>query len=306
MELKWFEDFLSLARCMSFSRAANERHITQSALSRRIRQLEDWLGFPVVDRTTTPVRLTPEGKRFLPRAHELIQTLADTRDEIRTRYTEQTGVLSFAASNTLALTFFPDWMRSLGAHNVDLQIRFSDPRPSFSGTISSLIEGESEFLLTYANDDVTLLSELERYPFVYLGTERVLPVSLADDDGKPLHPLVENGMPIRYLGYRDGTFFSHALKRLFERHPLSLTTLYEHTMSAGIKAMVMAGSGMAWLPLSLFRDELEHGTIAVASDSSIWQLQVEIRCYRAHHLKSRCSERFWQDVIHQHRPALQA
>ncbi|WP_237656245.1 LysR family transcriptional regulator [Kosakonia sp. MH5] len=37
MELKWFEDFLSVARSLSFTRAADERHITQSALSRRIR-----------------------------------------------------------------------------------------------------------------------------------------------------------------------------------------------------------------------------------------------------------------------------
>ena len=44
MELKWLEDALSLSATLSFSRAACERNITQSALSRRIRQLESWLG----------------------------------------------------------------------------------------------------------------------------------------------------------------------------------------------------------------------------------------------------------------------
>ncbi len=46
MELKWLEDFVSLAEHKSYSRAAGDRNITQSALSKRIKQLEDWIGLP--------------------------------------------------------------------------------------------------------------------------------------------------------------------------------------------------------------------------------------------------------------------
>ncbi|MFL5159126.1 MAG: LysR family transcriptional regulator, partial [Microvirga sp.] len=58
MEIKWLEDFISLANTLSFSRAAEERHVTQSAFSRRIKQLETWLGVPLVDRATFPAHLT--------------------------------------------------------------------------------------------------------------------------------------------------------------------------------------------------------------------------------------------------------
>lgn len=44
MELKWLEDFTALANTLSFSRAAEVRNVTQSAFSRRIKQLEMWLG----------------------------------------------------------------------------------------------------------------------------------------------------------------------------------------------------------------------------------------------------------------------
>ncbi|NWM05812.1 LysR family transcriptional regulator, partial [Klebsiella quasipneumoniae] len=44
MEIKWLEDFLALANTLNFSKAADERHVTQSAFSRRIKQLEAWLG----------------------------------------------------------------------------------------------------------------------------------------------------------------------------------------------------------------------------------------------------------------------
>ena len=62
MEIKWLEDFLALASTLNFSKAADERHVTQSAFSRRIRQLEAWLGATLVDRATYPSRLTEAGQ----------------------------------------------------------------------------------------------------------------------------------------------------------------------------------------------------------------------------------------------------
>lgn len=83
MEIKWIQDFLSLAEHSSFSRSAQERSITQSALSRRIRSLEAWLGVELVDRSTYPVRLTPAGKLFYEQARQFLQLLLDTREQLQ-------------------------------------------------------------------------------------------------------------------------------------------------------------------------------------------------------------------------------
>ena len=50
MELKWLEDFSAVASSRSFSAAARARHVTQPALSRRVRALEDWYGQTLFDR----------------------------------------------------------------------------------------------------------------------------------------------------------------------------------------------------------------------------------------------------------------
>ena len=50
MNLSWLEDFLVLSASGNFSRAADERHMTQPAFSRRIRALEEWLGADLFDR----------------------------------------------------------------------------------------------------------------------------------------------------------------------------------------------------------------------------------------------------------------
>ena len=59
MELKWLEDFVMLANMTSFSRAAEARHVTQSAFSRRIKQLETWLGTTLVSRASLPDEARP-------------------------------------------------------------------------------------------------------------------------------------------------------------------------------------------------------------------------------------------------------
>ncbi|HXQ40880.1 MAG TPA: LysR family transcriptional regulator, partial [Candidatus Udaeobacter sp.] len=51
MELKWLEDFLSLAETRNFSRSAELRFTTQPAFSRRIKALEEWVGATLFDRS---------------------------------------------------------------------------------------------------------------------------------------------------------------------------------------------------------------------------------------------------------------
>ena len=66
MDLNWLRDFECLSRSQNFTRAADERNITQSAFSRRIKALESWVGMPLINRATYPVQLTEAGLQFLP------------------------------------------------------------------------------------------------------------------------------------------------------------------------------------------------------------------------------------------------
>lgn len=67
-----FRAFLSVARHESFTRASEEMHISQPALSATIRELERRLGFPLFDRTSRRVSLTREGRSFLVNAKRVV------------------------------------------------------------------------------------------------------------------------------------------------------------------------------------------------------------------------------------------
>ena len=59
MELKWLDDYIALIETGSFSAAAERRHVSQPAFSRRIQMLEAWLGVTLIDRTRKPLQFTP-------------------------------------------------------------------------------------------------------------------------------------------------------------------------------------------------------------------------------------------------------
>ncbi|MBK0092678.1 LysR family transcriptional regulator [Erwinia sp. S59] len=292
MELKWFEDFLSVARCYSFTRAADERHITQSALSRRIRQLEEWLGVPLFDRKTYPVTLTPEGQTFLATASETVFSMSHLRNDLHQRYSSRTAVLRFAMLNTLSLTFFPDWIQQLNLQPNLSFIRLCNQKPTFAEHISTLHSGETDFLLTYAHDAVSLIHQLAAYPMVQLGRERAIAVCRPDSSGKPLYPVRADSGPIPWLSYGQHTFFAHALAQMLSKRPLPLEAVYENGMSVNLKAMVLAGGGVAWLPLSLVHEELATGSLVRADDSS-WDMSLAIRLYRQPVLQNPQAEKLW-------------
>ena len=89
-ELKWIEDFIDLSTTRSFSLTAENRFVTQPALSRRIKQLEDWFGATLVQRNgRKPISLTDEGSAFLPMARDMVDSLLKVRQTVIARVAQK-------------------------------------------------------------------------------------------------------------------------------------------------------------------------------------------------------------------------
>ena len=145
VEWSLFEDFLTLAQSANFSRAADLRHMTQPAFSRRIRSLEEWVGAPLFDRTCHPVALTEAGRRFLPAAQETLQRLDQVCEECRETARAASATLHFAATHSLSLAFFPSWLRDLEAAGPLGAIRLTSD--SLQGCEQTMLQGLAQFLL---------------------------------------------------------------------------------------------------------------------------------------------------------------
>ncbi|WP_296745585.1 LysR family transcriptional regulator [Mesorhizobium sp.] len=301
MELKWLEDFIAVAETFSFSRAAEIRHVTQSALSRRIKQLEAWLGATLISRATMPAELTPAGRNFLPVAREVIRTFYISREMLQP--VAEPGMIRLAALHTLTVTFFPTWLRGLEAEMPGLRTSLIPDRGGIEANLAALTDGEADFFLTYAHQDVAFHLDRERFDFIVIGNDKVIPVSAPElrirnqlvPGAGLLERAVAGRMVVPYLSYGFSSFFGVALQRLFATRPDFLRrTVHENTISAGLKTLALTGTGLCWLPESLIEGELRAGSLVPAAEGEDWQLDLQIRLYRALDGSTAITDTFWK------------
>lgn len=111
MDSELLKTFLEVSRTRHFGRAAETLYLTQSAISFRIRQLENQLGVSLFTRHRNNIRLTTAGERLLPYAENLMNTwLAAKRD---VSLTAQHNQLSIGASASLWECMLTSWLSLL-------------------------------------------------------------------------------------------------------------------------------------------------------------------------------------------------
>ena len=79
LRLGWLVTFLAVVRLKNRSLAAKELGLTQGAVTKQLRSLEDWSRMALVWSDSAPVRLTPQGEAFVPVAEQALEVLAKVR-----------------------------------------------------------------------------------------------------------------------------------------------------------------------------------------------------------------------------------
>jgi DNA-binding transcriptional LysR family regulator len=144
--------FLSIAERGSFSRAAAHLNLSQTALSHRIRKLEDDLGFRLLARTTRQVALTPAGLELLPTARRMIGELSDAIDVLRARGHKQQSHVALGCLPTIAAHHLPRVLKQFDAAFPGTSIKIYD---NSAGEIATMVQsGQAEFGITIAANGV--------------------------------------------------------------------------------------------------------------------------------------------------------
>ncbi|MDX2218863.1 MAG: transcriptional regulator GcvA [Burkholderiales bacterium] len=145
--------FEAAARHLSFTRAAAELFLTQSAVSRQIKSLEDELGVALFVRRNRALALTPEGEALLRATHDVLARLRDTTAGLRARHDTRALTVSTTVSFA-SLWLVPRLQRwralrpaidvhiaandryvDLERDRIDLAVRFCEPQAAPEGAI---------------------------------------------------------------------------------------------------------------------------------------------------------------------------
>lgn len=158
--------FVSIAERGSFQRAAAHLNLSQTALSHRIRKLEDDLGVQLFTRTTRDVTLTRTGTELLPKARRAINEIAASLSEIRNASPPEQASLSLGCLPTIATNHLPVLVRRLQDKHPDVRVRVYD---NSATEIRELVSsGVAEFGLTIvaANSWDLHIQTLVKEPFL--------------------------------------------------------------------------------------------------------------------------------------------
>lgn len=122
MELRHLRYFIALAGSLSFTKAADRVHVTQSTLSHQIKQLEDEVGRPLFDRTGKRVALTEAGRAFAGHAMRALQEIDQGLGSLKAFDAELTGQLRIGATHTFNLRVIPSCMAAFMSLHPTVQI----------------------------------------------------------------------------------------------------------------------------------------------------------------------------------------
>lgn len=233
--------FVAVADQGSFGRAAESLHITQTALSRRVQNLEAFLGVKLLERTTRSVTLTRIGQDFLPQARRLLGDLASALTEIRETGKALRGDVTIACVPTVGVHYLPRIVQQYAALHPRNRLRILDH--SSSGVAAAVLRREAEFGINMqggAHAELTSIPLLNDRMVLVCRDDHALArrKSLAWQALAP-HPVI---LPGKESGNRPH------LDMVLERHDVKLQAFYEVQRSSTAVGMVAKGVGVAVVP----------------------------------------------------------
>ena len=274
LDLNWLRDFECLARTLNFTRAAAERNITQSAFSRRIKALENWVGLPLVNRAQYPVQLTQAGAQFLPIALGAVSQLTETRQDLRDADRGGSRFLRFSVLHTISVNFLAQRIDELQKQIPDLHTRVVSD--SLSTCCELLVEGAVDIMLCYYHQSVSPRIDETAFARKELLTDRLIPVAaVAAAHGQGWDLGRTSGPAIPYLAYEPSSFLGMVVDSAMDTASLHIETIYVDGLVETIKRRVLKGSGFAWMPETAVSQELANGSLVQIADDT-WTARLTI------------------------------
>ncbi|WP_439631868.1 LysR substrate-binding domain-containing protein [Shinella sp.] len=264
--LEAFRVFDAACRHMNFSRAGRELNITQAAVSRRIKGLEDHLGTQLFARAGKNLSLTPRGEKLFQRVRASLDYLEESLEPFRTGAGQS---ISLAASGSVSHLWLGPRLRDFARDNPGVSIR--------------LVTVDSPADLASENNDLVILYSAGEHPRwnltpllveelapvaapAYIARKGLDPATLAPADLAGLDLIDYERFNANWISFRP--WLERVAPETFRRRPLPRPHLTFSTYALAIDA-ARSGDGVALGSLDLIAAELAAGTLVQLGGTSL-------------------------------------
>jgi len=265
--------FEAAARLESFTLAAAELHLTQSAISHQVRGLEDYFGRPLFIRRNRRVELTLEGKRLLESLSRVFDTLQAACNEVA--LAPQAEVLAVHSAPSFAAKWLGPRLPGFNHSHPDITIRLT----SGAEPLDLTREREIDVAISYG-----AVMERAGMLTVALGTERIVPLCSPD--------LIKGDQPIRQilssLTLIDSQLSKVTWPKWFALNNLTLPKRPRPSFDRAALAISAAvdGTGVAMESIRLAEREISRGELVELGAGLFESLALE-----THFVSCRANER---------------
>ncbi|MGH1430142.1 MAG: HTH-type transcriptional activator IlvY [Neptuniibacter sp.] len=255
MDIKQLKQFLHLADTLHFGRASEASHISPSALSRSIKQLEEEVGAALFERDNRTVSLTPEGEIFLSYARESLSQWDTVRTQLVERTGELQGEISMYCSVTASYSFLFNIL-SRFRHNypkIEIKLHTGDHEDA----IPRVLAGDEDFAITAKPDSLPsgiAFKKIALSPLLFIAPKQGL-------DGRDVNDLVPDGNTPMILS--ESGVSRKRVDRWFKEHNIKPLIYAQVAGNEAIVSMVSLGFGIGVVPKIVLDNSPLAGAVEV-------------------------------------------
>lgn len=241
MEFRQLEYFVSLAQAKTFSKAADQVHVSQPALSQGIQKLEEELDVQLVERMGKQIKLTSEGEKFLPEARSVLDAVRSAESAVDSGADGLDGTLRLGVIPTIAPYFLPTLINRLEPDENNLEVEVEEQQTD--PLLNQLKIGKVDHLLLsppIPEEGLTITSVGEE-PF-YLAVHA--DESLAERDAISVDRISDE--PILLL--EEGHCLRDQTLSFCQRNKFSPNVVFQGSSLQSILNLIASGYGYTFVP----------------------------------------------------------
>lgn len=289
MDIRSLKLFLSLCETLHFGRASEACHISASALTRTIRQLEESLGVQLFERDNRRVSLTQEGKKFQNYAQDALMQWDVIRNDLLQEAQELQGEISVYCSVTASYSFLYEILSEFRQQHPRIEIK--------------LHTGDAENAIQHVlnqTEDITIAARPDAMPatlaFKHIATSPL--VFIAPEQDSPLNGLLQdriNWAEIPMILSEEGVARKR-IDRWFKQQSVKPLIYAQVAGNEAIVSMVSLGFGVGVVPKIVLDNSPLAGKVRIL------EVQPQLKAYDVglfalkKKLQSPLIEAFWSQV----------
>ena len=250
MTIRHMKIFVSVYQAQSITRAAEQLHMTQPAVSRAIQELEHYYGVCLFERIGRRICSTESAARLYAQALHIIETLDSMEKGLRDW--DEFGVLRVGATIAIGNYELPRIARRFQAENPDVKLRARVA--GASALIRAIMADEVDLALIEGGP---LPGEMVAQPFGGDRLTLIAPVDSSIPENVSLRQVLEYPLLLR----EPGSAGRAAFDRLLQEHGLSVEPAWESVSTQALVRAVAAGLGVAVLPKLLIQQDVASGNV---------------------------------------------